>query len=128
MDRGAVRRTLNDELHMRKSCVKVVPKVPSDDQKQCRKDVCVNMGIPKVRQSSNLRLKLSGTTIHEGQELLCPSYYTRPLGAELHEQMSRFGGLSEERPLLFKTPSKLGTHFSTQCSGDERQSRPCPAR
>ncbi|GFW17961.1 DUF4817 domain-containing protein [Trichonephila clavipes] len=33
--------------------------------------------------------------------------------------MSRFGGLSEERPLVFKTPSKLGTHLSTQCSGDE---------
>ncbi|GFX08845.1 hypothetical protein TNCV_1548821 [Trichonephila clavipes] len=39
--------------------------------------------------------------------------------------MSRFGGLSEERPSVFKTPSKLGTHLSTQCSGDERQSRPC---
>ncbi|GFV71926.1 transposable element Tcb1 transposase [Trichonephila clavipes] len=41
--------------------------------------------------------------------------------------MSRFGDLSEERPSVFKTPSKLGTHLSTQCSGDERQSRPCPA-
>ncbi|GFW76970.1 hypothetical protein TNCV_2593511 [Trichonephila clavipes] len=41
--------------------------------------------------------------------------------------MSRFGGLSEERPSVFKTRSKLGTHLSTQCSGDERQSRPCPA-
>ncbi|GFW30921.1 uncharacterized protein TNCV_2940211 [Trichonephila clavipes] len=35
--------------------------------------------------------------------------------------MSRFGGLSEERPSVFKTRSKLGTHLSTQCSGDERQ-------
>ncbi|GFX24184.1 hypothetical protein TNCV_2436771 [Trichonephila clavipes] len=42
--------------------------------------------------------------------------------------MSRFGGLSEERPSVFKTRSKLGTHLSTQCSGDERQSRPCAAR
>ncbi|GFU46950.1 hypothetical protein TNCV_3286221, partial [Trichonephila clavipes] len=42
--------------------------------------------------------------------------------------MSRFGGLSEERPSVFKTPSKLGTHLLTQCSGDERQSRPCAAR
>ncbi|GFV18701.1 uncharacterized protein TNCV_4755881 [Trichonephila clavipes] len=41
--------------------------------------------------------------------------------------MSRFGGLSEERPSVFKTRSKLGTHLSTQCSGDERQSRPCAA-
>ncbi|GFW99931.1 hypothetical protein TNCV_3079281 [Trichonephila clavipes] len=42
--------------------------------------------------------------------------------------MSRFGGLSEERPSVFKTRSKLGTHLSTQCSGDERQSRPCAAQ
>ncbi|GFV31208.1 hypothetical protein TNCV_4315331 [Trichonephila clavipes] len=41
--------------------------------------------------------------------------------------MSRFGGLSEERPSVFKTRSKLGTHLSTQCSGDEGQSRPCAA-
>ncbi|GFX85481.1 integrase catalytic domain-containing protein [Trichonephila clavipes] len=41
--------------------------------------------------------------------------------------MSRFGGLSEERPSVFKTRSKRGTHLSTQCSGDERQSRPCAA-
>ncbi|GFV23265.1 hypothetical protein TNCV_3887001 [Trichonephila clavipes] len=27
----------------------------------------------------------------------------------------------EERPSVFKTRSKLGTHLSTQCSGDERQ-------
>ncbi|GFW00259.1 hypothetical protein TNCV_4354561 [Trichonephila clavipes] len=47
---------------------------------------------------------------------------------EVHEQMSRFGGLSEERPSVFKNPSKLGTHLSTLCSGDERQSRSYPAR
>ncbi|GFT01959.1 hypothetical protein TNCV_2672981 [Trichonephila clavipes] len=41
--------------------------------------------------------------------------------------MSRFGGLSEERPSVFKTRSKLGTHLSNQCRGDERQSRPCAA-
>ncbi|GFT74867.1 uncharacterized protein TNCV_1673331 [Trichonephila clavipes] len=35
--------------------------------------------------------------------------------------MSRFGGLSEKRPSVFKTRSKPGTHLSTQCSGDERQ-------
>ncbi|GFU13714.1 hypothetical protein TNCV_939401 [Trichonephila clavipes] len=38
--------------------------------------------------------------------------------------MSRFGGLSEERPSVFKTRSKLGTHLL----GDERQSRPCASR
>ncbi|GFS81615.1 hypothetical protein TNCV_2440451 [Trichonephila clavipes] len=47
---------------------------------------------------------------------------------KVHEQMSRYGGLSEERPSVFKTPSKVGTHLLTQCSGDERQSQPCPAR
>ncbi|GFY26005.1 hypothetical protein TNCV_1917551 [Trichonephila clavipes] len=47
---------------------------------------------------------------------------------EVHEQMSRFGGLSEQRPSVIKTRSKLGTHLSTQCSDDERQSRPCAAR
>ncbi|GFV04105.1 THAP domain-containing protein 3 [Trichonephila clavipes] len=52
----------------------------------------------------------------------------KPLDAEVHEQMSRFGGLSEERPSVFKTRSNLGTHLSTQCSEDERQSRPCAAR
>ncbi|GFW97359.1 hypothetical protein TNCV_3091971 [Trichonephila clavipes] len=41
--------------------------------------------------------------------------------------MNKCPDLSEERPSVFKTPSKLGTHSSTQCSGDERQSRPCPA-
>ncbi|GFT93960.1 uncharacterized protein TNCV_2133441 [Trichonephila clavipes] len=34
--------------------------------------------------------------------------------------MSPFGGLSEERPSVFKTRSKLGTHLSTQCSGYTR--------
>ncbi|GFT62724.1 hypothetical protein TNCV_3145971 [Trichonephila clavipes] len=39
------------------------------------------------------------------------------IDAEVHEQMSRFGGSSEERPSVFKTRSKLGTHLSSQCSG-----------
>ncbi|GFT55805.1 hypothetical protein TNCV_4521971 [Trichonephila clavipes] len=57
------------------------------------------------------------------------NYYDHPSISDhwalVHEQMSRLGGLSEERPPVFKTPSKLGTHLSTHCSGDERQSRPC---
>ncbi|GFW08149.1 uncharacterized protein TNCV_2979161 [Trichonephila clavipes] len=57
-----------------------------------------------------------------------PSQYTWPLGAEVHEQMSRSGGQSEVRPPVLKSPSKLGTHLSTHCSRDERMSRPCPAR
>ncbi|GFY05412.1 hypothetical protein TNCV_961081 [Trichonephila clavipes] len=70
-----------------------------------------NTCLPKGYPQSEAILKLSGTTFHEGQELLCPSQYTRPLDAEVHEQMSRFSGLSEERPSVFKTPSKLGTHL-----------------
>ncbi|GFW45945.1 hypothetical protein TNCV_4496641 [Trichonephila clavipes] len=54
--------------------------------------------------------------------------HRRDVQIKVHEQMSRFGGLSEERPSVFKTRSKLGTHLSTQCTGDERQSRPCAAR
>ncbi|GFW50603.1 hypothetical protein TNCV_2889051 [Trichonephila clavipes] len=38
------------------------------------------------------------------------------------------GDKSEARPLVFKSPSKLGTHLSTLYSRDERLSRPCPAR
>ncbi|GFW75296.1 uncharacterized protein TNCV_4189511 [Trichonephila clavipes] len=62
----------------------------------------------------------------EGQGLLYPSLYTRPLGSEMLEQMPRSGGHSEERTPVFKSPSKLGTHLSTHCSRDERLSGPRP--
>ncbi|GFV64250.1 uncharacterized protein TNCV_3000151 [Trichonephila clavipes] len=74
------------------------------------------------------KLKLSGATAHEGQGLLCQSQYAWPFGAEVHEQMSRSGGLSGARPPVSKSPSKLGTHLSTHCSRDEKLSRPYPAR
>ncbi|GFT50203.1 hypothetical protein TNCV_3622581 [Trichonephila clavipes] len=32
--------------------------------------------------------------------------------------MSRFGGLSEVRPPVFKTPNMFGTHLSTHCSAN----------
>ncbi|GFV77044.1 uncharacterized protein TNCV_691121 [Trichonephila clavipes] len=67
-------------------------------------------------------LEKSGATAHEGQGLLCPSQYTRPLGAEVHAQMSRSGGQSEATPLVLKSPSKLGIHLSTHCRRDERLS------
>ncbi|GFW60158.1 uncharacterized protein TNCV_1842411 [Trichonephila clavipes] len=70
------------------------------------------------------KLKLCGATAHEGQGLLCPYQYTRPLGAEVHEQIPRSGGQSEARPPVFKSPSKLGTHLSIHCSRDERLNRP----
>ncbi|GFS94108.1 uncharacterized protein TNCV_3785931 [Trichonephila clavipes] len=65
---------------------------------------------------------------HGDQCLLCPSHHTRPLGAEVHEQMSRSGGQSEARLPVFKSPSKPGTHLSIHCSRDERLSRPFPIR
>ncbi|GFW35394.1 uncharacterized protein TNCV_2611931 [Trichonephila clavipes] len=68
------------------------------------------------------KLKLSGATDPEGQDLLCPSQHTWPLGAELHEQMSRSGGQSDARPPVFKSPSKLDTHLPTHYSRDERLS------
>ncbi|GFS81756.1 uncharacterized protein TNCV_2706941 [Trichonephila clavipes] len=74
------------------------------------------------------KLKLSGETAHEGQGLLCPSQYTSPLNAEVHEQMSRSGGQSEARSAKFKSPRNLGTHLSTHCSRDERLSQSCPVR
>ncbi|GFU22079.1 hypothetical protein TNCV_4300631 [Trichonephila clavipes] len=48
------------------------------------------------------KLKLSGATAHESQDLLCPFQYTCPLGAVVHEQMSQSGGQSEARPPVFK--------------------------
>ncbi|GFT75193.1 uncharacterized protein TNCV_2245291 [Trichonephila clavipes] len=74
-----------------------------------------------------IKLKLSGATAHEGQGLLCSSQYTRPMGTEMHEQMSQSGDQSEARPPVFKSPSKLGTLLATHCSRDERLNLPCPA-
>ncbi|GFY26051.1 hypothetical protein TNCV_1918011 [Trichonephila clavipes] len=42
--------------------------------------------------------------------------------------MSRSSGQSETRLPVFKSPSKRGTHLSTQCSRDESLSRHCPVR
>ncbi|GFT49004.1 hypothetical protein TNCV_3874731 [Trichonephila clavipes] len=79
-------------------------------------------GIPKVRQSSNLKLKLSGTTIQEGQELLYPSQYKRPLGAEVQEEMSRFAECPKRDLPVFKTPRNLSTHLSTNAAGRKAES------
>ncbi|GFT25314.1 uncharacterized protein TNCV_181591 [Trichonephila clavipes] len=68
----------------------------------------------------HFKLKLSGATAHVGQGLLCPTHYTRPLGAKVHEHMSRSGGQSEVRLPVFKSPRKLGTLLSTHYSRDER--------
>ncbi|GFU95290.1 hypothetical protein TNCV_4308891 [Trichonephila clavipes] len=54
-----------------------------------------------VLELLNPQLKLSGAIAHEGQNLLCQSLYTRPLGAEVYEHMSRSGGQSEARSPVF---------------------------
>jgi len=36
LDRECVRRILGEQLNMRKVCAKMVPKLPSDEQKECR--------------------------------------------------------------------------------------------
>ncbi|GFV39833.1 uncharacterized protein TNCV_4144701 [Trichonephila clavipes] len=72
---------------------------------------------PLNQKQNDNRLKLIGAAAHESQ---CPSQYSCPLDAEVHEQKFRSGGQSEARPPVFKSPSKLGTHLSTHCSRDER--------
>ncbi|GFU67348.1 hypothetical protein TNCV_1746381 [Trichonephila clavipes] len=50
---------------------------------------------------------------------MCPSQYTQPLGAEVHEHMFRSVGQSEARSPVFKSSNKVGTHLSTHCKTQE---------
>jgi hypothetical protein len=43
LDRESVRRILREELNMRKFCAKMVPKVLSDEQKDHRKELCMEL-------------------------------------------------------------------------------------
>ena len=43
LDRGRVRRILREELSMRKVCAKMVPKLLSDEQKERRKELCLDL-------------------------------------------------------------------------------------
>ena len=43
MDRESVRRILREELNMRKVCAKMVPKVLSDEQKERRKELYLDL-------------------------------------------------------------------------------------
>ena len=43
LDRESVRRILRKELNMRKVCAKMVPKVLSDEQKERRKELCLDL-------------------------------------------------------------------------------------
>ena len=42
LDRESVRRILREELNMRKVCAKMVPKLLSDGQKECRMELCLD--------------------------------------------------------------------------------------
>ncbi|GFW24800.1 endonuclease-reverse transcriptase [Trichonephila clavipes] len=60
------------------------------------------------------------------------AYYAHPSirdpWALRYEQMPQSGSQSEERPAVFKSPSKLGTHLLTHSCREERVSRLCPDR
>ena len=43
LDRESVRRILREELNMRKVCAKMVPKLLSDEQKERRKELCLDL-------------------------------------------------------------------------------------
>ncbi|GFX26360.1 hypothetical protein TNCV_949581 [Trichonephila clavipes] len=58
-----------------------------------------------------------------GPTVVIPQY-TWPLGAEVHQPMSRLGGQYEARPRVCMFPSKLGTHLWTHCNRDKRL---CPS-
>jgi len=43
LERESVRRILREELNMRKVCAKMVPKVLSEEQKESRKELCLDL-------------------------------------------------------------------------------------
>jgi len=43
LDRESVRQILREELNTRKVCVKMVPKLLSDEQKECRKELGLDL-------------------------------------------------------------------------------------
>ena len=43
MDRESVRRILKEDLNMRKICAKIVPKLLSEEQKERRKELCLDL-------------------------------------------------------------------------------------
>ena len=43
LDRKSVRQILTEELNVRKVCAKMVPKLLSDDQKERRKELCLDL-------------------------------------------------------------------------------------
>ena len=53
LDRESVRRIVTEELQMRKICAKVVPKVLSHEQKQCRKELCTEI-LERIYDDPNL--------------------------------------------------------------------------
>jgi len=43
LGRESIRRILREELNMRNVCAKMVPKLLSDEQKECRKELCLDL-------------------------------------------------------------------------------------
>jgi len=43
LDRESVRQILRGELNIRKVCAKMVPKLLSDEQKECHKELCLDL-------------------------------------------------------------------------------------
>jgi histone-lysine N-methyltransferase SETMAR len=43
LNRESVRRILREELNMRKVCAKMVPKMLSDEEKERRKELCLDL-------------------------------------------------------------------------------------
>ncbi|GFX68853.1 hypothetical protein TNCV_3865521 [Trichonephila clavipes] len=78
----------------------------------CKEDGDAAEGPLPIAETNGVDLRCDATAL-EGQDLLCPSQYTRPLGTEVHEHMSRSGGQSEAEPPVLKSPSKLGINRST---------------
>ena len=53
LDRESVRRILREELNMRKVCAKMVPKLLSDEQKERRKELCLDH-LQRIENESDL--------------------------------------------------------------------------
>ena len=53
MDKESVRRILREELDVRKVCAQMVPKLLSDEQKERRKELCLDL-LQRIENEPNL--------------------------------------------------------------------------
>ncbi|GFX31758.1 uncharacterized protein TNCV_170911 [Trichonephila clavipes] len=68
---------------------------------------CRSQPILSLAQWTPMSRCIFGATTYEGQGLMCPSQYTRPLDSEVHEQVSRSSVQSEVKPLVFNPQASL---------------------